>query len=136
MRVIHLLRKPTSERTVTANVVKHGTGGLNIDASRIGTHGETLSCSTADPYHAKDGSQRTWNPTSTRGVEREQHVAGRWPANMIFQHLDGCRRRENICEPGCPVAALEEQTDDLQSGHRPNRGASRFFKQIGGKTDG
>ena len=34
MRVIHVLRKPLSESTVAANTLKHGTGGLNIDASR------------------------------------------------------------------------------------------------------
>jgi hypothetical protein len=91
MKVIHVLRKPLSEKTLAANTIKHGTGGLNIDAGRIGTHGETLSCSIADPYHAKDGTQRTWNPTTTRGIERSQHSAGRWPANVILQHLEGCR---------------------------------------------
>lgn len=91
MRTIHVLRKPCSEGTVAANVLKWGTGALNVDACRIGTGGERLSCSRADPYHAADGSQRTWNPTSTKGIEREQHSAGRWPANVILQHLDGCR---------------------------------------------
>lgn len=92
MRVVHVLRKPLSEGTVAANTLRHGTGGINIDASRVGTHGEVLSCSIADPYHAKDGTQRTWNPTTTRGAERSQHSAGRWPANVILQHPDGCRR--------------------------------------------
>lgn len=32
-----LARKPLSEKTVAANVLKWGTGALNIDASRIGT---------------------------------------------------------------------------------------------------
>jgi hypothetical protein len=36
MKVIHLLRKPCSEGTVAANVLRYGTGALNIDASRIG----------------------------------------------------------------------------------------------------
>jgi len=31
-----LVRKPLSEKTIAANVLKHETGGLNIDASRIG----------------------------------------------------------------------------------------------------
>lgn len=91
MKVIHVLRKPLSEGTVASNTLKYGVSGLNIDACRIGTGGEVLSCSRADPYHAADGTQRTWNPTSTRGIDRVQHRAGRWPANLILQHLGGCR---------------------------------------------
>ncbi len=34
-----LIRKPLAEKTIAANVVKYGTGGLNIDASRIGYKG-------------------------------------------------------------------------------------------------
>ncbi len=38
-----LVRKPLSEKTVAKNVLLHGTGGINIDASRIGTTvGQTL----------------------------------------------------------------------------------------------
>ena len=39
-RMIHVLRKPLSEGTVASNVLKHGTGGLNIDASRISFRSE------------------------------------------------------------------------------------------------
>ena len=34
MRVIHVLRKPLSEKTVAANTLKHGVGGLNIDGGK------------------------------------------------------------------------------------------------------
>ncbi len=34
-RIVTVARKPLSEATVTKNVLKHGAGGLNIDASRI-----------------------------------------------------------------------------------------------------
>lgn len=36
-----LARKPLSEKTVAKNVLKHGTGGLNIDASRITAEAST-----------------------------------------------------------------------------------------------
>ena len=36
---ITVARKPLSENTVAANVLKHGTGGINIDESRIGGEG-------------------------------------------------------------------------------------------------
>mgnify|MGYP001250699897 CR=1 FL=1 len=90
MKTIAITRKPLAG-TVASNTLEHGCGGLNIDAGRIDTGGEVLSCSKADPYHAADGTQRTWNPTSTRGIDRVQHQSGRWPANLILQHLDECR---------------------------------------------
>ena len=116
MRVIHLLRKPLSENTVASNVLKHGVGGLNIDGCRIGTGGEALSCSKADPYHAADGTQRTWNPTSTRGIDRTQHQAGRWPANLILQHLDGCRCGGEKKVKACGVGAFKRSTAKDRNG--------------------
>lgn len=35
MELVCVARKPLSERTVAANILKHGTGALNIDASRV-----------------------------------------------------------------------------------------------------
>jgi site-specific DNA-methyltransferase (adenine-specific) len=34
---ICMARKPLSEKSIAENVLKHGTGGINIDGSRIGT---------------------------------------------------------------------------------------------------
>ena len=143
MRVIHVLRKPLSEGTVAANVLKHGTGGLNIDASRIPSDGSHMVHGTvrrgdgtmmADRSGIGDGPGM-FAPGST--VTPTNHAGGRWPANVILQHLDGCRRRENICEPGCPVARLDEQSGERPSGGSATKGGvSRFFKQIGSDSDG
>ena len=97
VRVIHVLRKPLSEGTVASNVLKHGTGGLNIDASRIPSDGSHMVHGTvrrgdgtmmADRSGIGDGPGMfapgsTFTPTN--------HAGGRWPANVILQHLDGCR---------------------------------------------
>lgn len=40
---ITMARKPLSEKTVAENVLKHGTGGINIDASRIKTEAQETS---------------------------------------------------------------------------------------------
>ncbi len=37
---ITVARKPISEATIAANVLKHGTGGINIDACRVGDEGK------------------------------------------------------------------------------------------------
>jgi hypothetical protein len=97
MRIVHILRKPLSEGTVAANVLKHGAGGLNIDASRIArdgshmVHGKVRRGDTtlmADRTSIGDGPGMsapgtTFTPTN--------HAGRRWPANVILQHLDGCR---------------------------------------------
>lgn len=212
VRIIHVLREPLSEGTVAANTLKHGTGALNIDASRVGSGlriqaaaggiGDGNIYGTADEY--------------VLGRGRDYRVGGRWPANVILQHLDGCRcegtktagsgrfvahdavvrgstmmdpdkgwngnsldnskknapnsygqetAANRLCEPGCPVARLDEQSGVLKSGAllstqyteggRDNSsmfagagvfahqgytadtgGASRFYKQVGGTDDG
>ena len=70
---IVMARKPV-EGTVANNVLTYGTGGLNIDASRIGT--ETR---INPPGNNQDGSGWGMRPN----VESSE-VAGRWPANVVF----------------------------------------------------
>jgi site-specific DNA-methyltransferase (adenine-specific) len=81
---IVLARKPLSEPTVAANVLRWGTGALNIDATRVGM-GEEY-----DP--AKVQRQRsarvTWKEGEASGLrsDHEQptyNAAGRWPANLV-----------------------------------------------------
>lgn len=75
---IVLARKPLSESTVAKNVLKWGTGALNIDASRIETS-ETLSQGSRNPGSNFDDDSYEW-----KGIPGVQHSQGRWPANVIF----------------------------------------------------
>ena len=128
MRVIHVLRKPVSESTVTMNVLKHGVGGINIDVSRIASPGEEITTHTQG--RGEDGYAANAVYGDYRGGfkthQTEGQKLGRWPANVILQHLDGC---EGLCCAGCPSGTLDSQTTFLG-------GASRFYKQVGGKSDG
>jgi hypothetical protein len=81
MRIIHVLRKPLSEGTVAANTMKHGCGGLNIDASRIGS--ERIPINRLEVWSGFGQKERPAYVATT--------AKGRWPANVILQHLDGCR---------------------------------------------
>lgn len=85
MKVIHVLRKPVSEGSVAKNVLKHGTGALNIDKSRIGTTDlvQKQAAHRGNPFTVEN-PDRPYTP-------REYRSDGRWPANLILQHLDGCR---------------------------------------------
>ena len=69
---ITVARKPLCG-TVAENVLTHGTGGLNVDACRVGDDGGTTRSEQA-PY-AESG----WRT----GHKIERLNAGRWPANLI-----------------------------------------------------
>lgn len=70
---IVMARKPL-EGTIASNVLKHGVGGINIDASRIGT--ETITITNGKGFASSFGGGVNDKGGST-------HV-GRWPANIIL----------------------------------------------------
>lgn len=72
-----LIRKPCSEKTVAANVARWGCGGLNIDASRIGTN-DVLSFGSRE---LGDGIKSGVCKPTSEGV---QHSQGRFPANLVL----------------------------------------------------
>lgn len=100
---IVVARKPLSG-TVASNVLEHGTGGLNIDASRV---------SGANPsVDRRETARRTGHAPITgmsaqeaedagrmdrRGAPevymaaRPGETLGRFPANLILSHAEGCR---------------------------------------------
>jgi len=74
-------RKPL-EGTVVDNVLKYGTGGLNIDGSRVGT--ETVITTNGKGFNGSFEGGTNDNG----GAERE----GRWPANTMITHSLGCKQ--------------------------------------------
>jgi site-specific DNA-methyltransferase (adenine-specific) len=126
---ILLARKPL-QGTVRATWETHGTGGLNIDATRIAAPGEVISTHSRSPEASAKKNRPVYGeygPLKTHQTEGQK--LGRWPANVIFQHLDECKQYDGegfegramevpnwICAPGCPVARLDD-----------TGGASRFF---------
>lgn len=81
---IVLARKPLSENTIAANVLKWGTGALNIGGCRVGT-GEERKTQTG-------GMGRKANPVYNMFAQAETKalttVEGRWPANVIHDGSD------------------------------------------------
>jgi hypothetical protein len=79
-----LIRKPISEKTVAANVLEHGTGGINIDASRIGI-GELV------PGGGKSKRGNGYNYNEGEAPENAQPGTNeRFPANLVLSHNDDC----------------------------------------------
>jgi len=104
MKVIHLLRKPCSESTVAANVLKFGTGAMNIDGCRIdsgGIHGSAESAGQGKGY--KDTQKYGIYSKGIGGVVEPPHPGGRWPANLVLQHLPTCEQTGTREEAGYTV---------------------------------
>jgi site-specific DNA-methyltransferase (adenine-specific) len=81
---IVVARKPLIG-TVAANVLTYGTGGLNIDGTRVGrAEGDD---SVAGSRTATFGTQETASGGDGSGGW-EQNTGGRWPANVIHDGSD------------------------------------------------
>jgi DNA modification methylase len=78
---ICVARKPLSEKSVALNVLKWGTGGINIDGCRIGS--ETIM---TNMKNTKGGLYNLGNEDRTNEVENTFNE-GRFPANIILECL-------------------------------------------------
>lgn len=150
---ICVARKPLSEKSVAENVLKWGTGGINIDGCRIDLNGDDTSRKISG---ANDG---IFNSCKVVGTVDDKWKEGRFPANIILECIcdevikgEKTTIKTNInnkeanwfrnaggdtedrwsfndkgdihTNPMCPCRLLDEQSGYLKSG-----GASRFFYQ-------
>jgi site-specific DNA-methyltransferase (adenine-specific) len=110
MEIIAVARRPLSERTVAANVLKHSTGGINIDATRIplGATDPLQAGITGRDGHGMDtaGTEGAWG---FKAVDRAAGL-GRWPANLVH---DG--------SPEVEAAFAAFGTSESTAGVRNNR---------------
>ena len=81
---IVMARKPLSEKTVVNNVLEWGTGGINIDDSRIGT-----TTKTNGGKANKENNRIAANGGYVNDVSSQEHNYGRFPANIIFDEEAG-----------------------------------------------
>jgi site-specific DNA-methyltransferase (adenine-specific) len=82
---IVVARKPL-ESTVAGNVLQWGTGAINIDGTRVA--GEPWK-SVAPNAGGRSGGVMGKHTEHPGG---EAHVAGRWPANIVFTHNHDCQQ--------------------------------------------
>ena len=80
MEPITVARKPLIG-TVAENVLRHGTGAINVDGCRVGTDGGTRRDGKADAPN-----DAGW--ANMRGHGISELNAGRWPANLIHDGSD------------------------------------------------
>jgi DNA modification methylase len=84
---ICLARKPLSEGTVAANVLRWGTGALNIDGCRVGTADDLNGGRYSDNKLGDDGNTYG-SGINLRSKEDYRQPLGRWPANLIHDGSD------------------------------------------------
>lgn len=127
---IVVARKPV-EGTVAENVLTYGVGGLNIDATRIGT--ETVTINTFD-NGAKPFGDAIGEPFTSR------ESIGRWPANIILDEytaelldeqtatLKGAKTYVRATDAtGTTNINLPRTVGTEQEAYGDSGGASRFF---------
>jgi DNA modification methylase len=78
---ICLARKPLSESSIAANVLKHGTGGINVDGCRVGDGGGCKHIVGNGGFDAGTVNALGGHLNSARSPQAEG--LGRWPANLI-----------------------------------------------------
>ena len=80
---IVLARKPLSEKTIALNVLKWGTGGINIDGCRVGTKGGGTHCDNRDE-NGKCRGHKDINDKYGETIHADNNgTQGRFPANFI-----------------------------------------------------
>jgi site-specific DNA-methyltransferase (adenine-specific) len=117
---IVVARKPLIG-TVAENVLTHGTGGLNIDASRIGTEQRINPPTSANANRVAMGEY--WDPEA-----QPTTVQGRWPANLILSHTESCQSTGKTIKSktGAGKRTATFGTQDTQSGGDGSGGWSGY----------
>ena len=86
---IVMARKPLSEKTIAKNVLKWGTGGINVDGCRVGTNPQYKynADKNGTTFHGKQG-ERIKQTAEKKGSEVIISTKGRFPANFIHDGSD------------------------------------------------
>jgi DNA modification methylase len=102
--------------TVAANVLVWGTGGLNIDGTRIGTESTQINV-----YE----SRRFFVDTQVGNQYESKIVQGRWPSNVMLDEVT--------------AGLVDEQSGVLKSGANPVRrgsdGTRGVYAEFAGQSD-
>jgi site-specific DNA-methyltransferase (adenine-specific) len=124
---VYMGQKPFSEGTGTANILRWGTGALNIDGCRVGAEGGTAGAG-AGAVVFSDGLNGTFG--------KPVPGLGRWPANIIHDGSDEVLEAfpetdstppGNIKPSPSTANAYGEYLERSLIGHTDTGSAARFF---------
>ena len=100
-----MARKPISEKSIVDNVLKHGTGGINIDGCRVTTDENISNHSRSAESAVSKGIFGDSNEQETHQTDGQK--LGRFPANLIHDGLEEDWARFFYC----PKASKKEKGD-------------------------
>ena len=135
---IVLARKPLAEKTVARNVLTHGTGAINVDATRVPyEEGGTPWTNPSLRSHINGGNGGHIFPTEAARRVVTPNPSGRWPANVLLDHHAAAWVDEQSGVSASRKAPRGDGskmgyhggsgTQSLSDGHNDSGGASRFF---------
>lgn len=135
---ITVARKPLEEKTVTANVLKYGTGAINIDESRVPTN--------PDVDDARLGGKGSWKTDNAAknvyeggyaGEEVSSSSLGRFPANLIhdgseevtelFPHTKSVKGKPRVATIKNQTRLNNSKEVQVNSEYSDEDSAARFF---------
>lgn len=145
-----LFRKPLGEKNVAANVLKYGTGALNIDGCRVDSGPSPSVDRRKQKAPGVSIGATGWITPARPDGYNEQHNGehiGRWPANLIlsdeeevtecFPETGPSNTRPPTGKPLFPTSGKPVEwnansvMDTTERGVSDNGGsAARFFKQV------
>ena len=145
---ICMARKPLSEKTVAENCLKYGTGGINIDGSRVGFNSDkdieiydNNRRGMTERSKLNEGDRITEDKTYDGGWKKQNETPelpqGRFPANLIHDNSEEVREcfPETKSGGGLTKRKNKEAMFDFGLGYEREEisdsgNASRFFKSI------
>ena len=127
-----LVRKPISEGTVAKNVLKWGTGGLNIDGCRIEFDAAAAAAQASGMLQVQHSGDHTVKMGGAKPGDTIEmyNPGGRFPSNLVISCEPGCTEKEHVTE--CPATMLDEQSGRTQSGRK---GAGWQSEYVGGNVE-
>ena len=128
-----LARKPLGEKTVTANLLKYGTGAINIDSCRIDLEGEKPPTGSAKRIFVSN----EYAKDKVYGNNKETSALGRFPANLILDEFmaEELDKQSGLLVSGKP-SGVRKAPNKVYGQYAPGQevtgygdagGASRFF---------
>lgn len=114
---ILLARKPLSEKSVARNVLRHGTGGINIDACRIGDEGATKAVKITNDNNEK----------KAKVVSLDK---GRYPSNTIIDEQVAEMLKDKAKYYYCPKVLKKERNagcEHLEAKVQNSEGKGRTY---------
>lgn len=125
---ITLARKPL-EGTLAANILRYGTGALNIDGCRIPAAGETLSNHSRSADGA--GSKGIYGDSAAQETHQTPgQQLGRWPADLLLGHNADCRMQGSAEIPAGSGVTGDEPSAQIGTVYR-GTGKRRPFQAHG-----